>query len=123
MARTNATDVDEILDTSISNLTPWVEAANSVVDRVASEDSNNDLSSGDLQRIEKFLAAYYATAQDPRAESMSGASRSESRYDVDGEGNASYKEVAEAIDTTGVVASAGLPTAKVSVPSVKDLDR
>lgn len=123
MARTTATDVNEVLDTTISNLTPWVEAANSVVDRVEKQDTNNDLSTDDLTRIEKFLAAYYATAQDPRAESLSGASRSESRYGVDGDANASYREVAEAIDTTGVVASAGLPTAKIETPSVKDLDR
>lgn len=122
MARTNATDVDEILDTSITNLTPYVEAASSVVDRVATRDTTNQLTSTDLEQIEKFYAAYLATAQDPRAESLSGASRSESRYDVDGGGNAGYKEIAESIDTTGVISGAGKPSANLSVPAIKDFE-
>lgn len=120
MARTSQSDVQDILDTSISNLTPWIEAANGVVDDIEDEDPTIDNTR--LTRIEKFLAAYFATAKDPRFESQSGASRSGSYYDVEESGNASYKEVAISLDPTGKVQATNLPTAEVSVPSIKNFD-
>jgi hypothetical protein len=119
MARTSESAVQDVLNTSITNLTPWIEAATEVVDDIAAQDSTID--STRLEKIERFYAAYLATAKDPRFESQSGASRSGSYYDVEGDGNASYKEVAISMDPTGTVDSAGKPSATVDVPDVKDL--
>jgi hypothetical protein len=120
MPRTNSTDVDEVLDTSIDNLTPYVEVASDIVDDVAGLDPT--ISPGRLERLEKFYAAYLATAQDPRAESLSGASRSESRYDPGESGNASYLEVAISLDPTGVIRDAQKQTATLDVPDGRGID-
>jgi len=119
MPRTNATDVSQVLDTSLDTgtLEAYIAAANDVVDDIADQAPATDAET--LQRIERFYAAYLATAQDPRADSRSGAARSESFRDVDGDGNASYKQVAIALDPTNTIASAGLPDATVSSPTVK----
>jgi hypothetical protein len=122
MARTNSTDVSEILDTSLDTgaLEAYIEAASDVVDDVAGVDPS--LSSSRLERIEKFFAAYLATAQDPRADSQSGESRSISYRGVEGGGNASYYETAVTLDPTGVIKDANKRTATLDVPDARGID-
>jgi len=122
MTRTNASDVDDVLDTTLSSsvLSAYVTAANRVVDRIADADSSIDAAT--LEDIEKFYAAYLASAQDPQADSRSSASRSVSYRDVDGDGNASYKEIAVALDPTGTIADSDKPSAGVNVLDAKGLD-
>ncbi|MFC6975815.1 hypothetical protein ACFQL1_15885 [Halomicroarcula sp. GCM10025709] len=122
MARTSASDVADIFDTSIDTtvLSAYVEAASEVVDDIADQAPSTDASR--LEKIEKFYAAHLATAQDPRVSSRSGAARSESYRDVDGDGNASYKQVAITLDPTNTIAGAGLPNAGLSVPDAKSTD-
>lgn len=122
MARTNTTDVDEILDTSLSTgaLQAYVDAASDVVDDVAAKDSS--ISSGRLERIEKFYAAHLATAQDPRHSSQSRETASVSNEDRTTNANANYKELAVSLDPTGVVSGAGKPAATLSVPDAKGVN-
>jgi len=117
--RTDGTAVAEVLDTSLEPevLSAYVEAANDVVDDIASQSPATD--AGTLERIERFYAAYLATAQDPRSERQSGGARSVSYRDVDGDGNASHKQVAIALDPTNTIATTGLPNASVSSPGAK----
>jgi len=114
-----AAAVAEILDTSLDTpvLEAYVAAAGDVVDEIAAQAPQTD--GGTLERIEKFYAAYLATAQDPRAERQSGGARSVGYRDVDGDGNASHKQIAVALDPTDTIATTGLPDASVSVPDVK----
>jgi|GEM_PF-3777376 len=117
--RTDTVAVSEVLDTSLDDgtLSAYISAAGDVVDDIADRAPETDADT--LERIERFYAAYLATASDPRAERQSGGARSVSYRDIDGDGNASHKQVAIALDPTDTIASAGLPNASISSPSVK----
>lgn len=117
--RADATVVAEVLDTSLDTLVlqSYIAAASDVVDEIAAQAPQTD--EDRLARIETFYAAYLATAQDPRAERQSGGARSVGYRDVDGDGNASYKQIAVALDPTDTIATAGLPSASISVPDIK----
>jgi len=119
MTRTDPSAVAEVLDTSLDDgtLSAYIAAAGDVVDDIADRAPETDADT--LERIERFFAAYLASASDPRADSQSGGARSISYRDIDGDGNASHKQVAVALDPTNTIASAGLPNASVSSPSVK----
>ena len=121
MARTNTSDVDDILDTTLDTtaLQAYIDAASDVVDDIAANNSN--ISSGRLERIEKFYAAHLATAQDPRASSLSGANRSVSYESGDSDRQSSYFEVANSLDPTGILMEKQKPTATLSVPDTKGL--
>ena len=54
-----------IPDTSITNLTPFITAANKVVDRMAASDCGSDLSDIELVEVETWLSAHYAAVSDP----------------------------------------------------------
>jgi len=121
MPRTNSTDVNEILDSTLDTgaIDAYIEVASDIVDDVAANDSS--ISSGRLERIERFLAAHYATSQDPRASSQSGESRSISYVDRENEGTASYYELATTLDPTGIIQEAQKPTATMSTPDIKGI--
>lgn len=123
MARTTTTAVNEILDTSLDNaaLSAYIDAASDIVDDVEGVDPS--IPSERLERIEKFYAAYLATAQDPRASSQSAETRSVNYRDVDDGGNASYRAVAVSLDPTGVIEAADKRTATLQVPDARGLDR
>ena len=57
---------DIIPNTSISDLTPFINAANSVVDGVAASDCGSDLSDSQLLQVEIWLSAHYAAVTDPK---------------------------------------------------------
>jgi len=121
MPRTNNTDVDEILDTTLdpSVLDAYIDAASDIVDDIAG--TNSGLSASRLERIEKFLAAHLATAQDPRASSQSGESRSISYEDRGSDATANYLEVAKSLDTTGIIADLNKRTATLDVPDARNI--
>lgn len=123
MARTTPDAVNDILDTTLDDaaLSAFIDAASDIVDDIQGVDPT--ISGDRLERIEKFYAAYLATAQDPRASSQSAETRSVNYRGVDGDGNASYWQVAVSLDPAGVVASAGKRTATLSVPDARGLDR
>jgi hypothetical protein len=122
MPRTQPADVQDVLDTSLDDaaLEAFIGVATEVVDDVA--DADPSIPESKLTKIERFYAAYLASAGDPRADSQSGSSRSISFRDVDGAGNASHLQVATTMDPTGIVRSAELPSASLSVPNGKRSD-
>lgn len=120
MPRVTASEVQEILDTSLdtTSLDAHIEAASLEVDDI--EDTDPSLASDRLAAIEKYLAAHIATAQDQRASSQSGESRSVSYSE---EMSSSFLETATRLDPTGTVGSGGKPAASFDVPDVKKPDR
>ena len=121
MARTNTSDVDTILDTSLdsSALQAYIDVASDLVDDIASLDGS--ISSDRLTRIEKFYAAHLATAQDPRASSQNAGNRSVSYESSDSERQSSYYEIAVNLDPTGLIQEQSKPKATMSVPDTKGL--
>lgn len=127
MARTNSTDVAEILDTSLDTgsggaLEAWVEIAHEVVDDIAAVDSS--ISATRLEQIEKLVAAHLASAQDQRAERISSESRSVSYQGDTGMHfeATKYGQNAMALDPTGTLADQGKPKPSLSVPDAKGID-
>lgn len=51
--------------TSITDLDPFITAANSVVNRMAATDCGSDLSDEELIQVELYLSAHYAAVTDP----------------------------------------------------------
>lgn len=108
-ARTDLATVKEIFDTSLSDdaLAFWLNTASDDVDDVAAAGTN--LTTSQLARLEALWAAHYASAQDPRHQSVSGASRS---VDYDRQ---SYAEMAYQIDDTGTLEDKSRPSVDFQV--------
>lgn len=85
MPRTDATAVQARFDTDLSStdLQPFIEDANAVVDsELADEGLADDL----LATIEAYVAAHFAAVRDPRFTDVSGAARDASYEDRGSEG-------------------------------------
>lgn len=76
-----------IPNTSIADLTPFINAANSLVNRLESSDCGAELSDDDLTQIELWLSAHYAAVTDPmlavKVEKFENASNTYSRGSTD----------------------------------------
>lgn len=111
MARTTAANVAAVLvDSSLSSngqgdydgttdLTPYIDAASSVVDDLEDADEDGVLTSTKLELVERWLAAHYYTIMDPIYVSKSTLGRSASFQ------QRSYKDVAIDLDPTGELAA------------------
>jgi hypothetical protein len=130
VARTTAADVDELLDTTLSDseLSVWIDIATEVVDEVATQAPGAD--AGRLEKLERLVAAHLAIAQDAGAgaESRSSATRSISYSTEYGEGfrATDHGQAALALESvigTNVLSGATKPQAGLSVPDVKQSDR
>lgn len=112
-------DVQDILDTSLdtASLQAHIDAASHEVAEIKAADST--VSDAKLTDIHKYLAAWYATGQDPRASSQSAETRSIS-YARDE--SADYFELAKRLDPTGTIADNAKPKATLSVPDAKGLE-
>jgi len=75
---TDAEVRDIVPNTSISDLTPFINAANNVVDGVALSDCGSDLSDSQLLQVEIWLSAHYAAVSDPKLALLSEKFKSES---------------------------------------------
>ena len=69
---------DIIPNTSITDLTPFINAANSVVDSVPASDCGSDLADSQLEQTEIWLSAHYAAVTDPSLALQSEKFESES---------------------------------------------
>lgn len=65
MARVTTAEVREIIDTELTNLTPFIMAADQLVDQVAAADSS--LAAAHLKEISRWLSAHFAAMRDPQA--------------------------------------------------------
>ena len=98
MSRTSETNVRQIIDTdSTLTVEPFIRAASRIVDKLAScaSERNETLTSGQLQDIETWLAAYLYAHRDPQYTSKSTLSASGSFKTLD------YLETAKMLDTSG----------------------
>ena len=90
------------VDSDIS-LTPFIETANNLVDRVAASDSS--VSSATLELIERYLSAHFYTLRDPRPVSERAGTvwvQHQSRVDL-GLKTSHYGQMAIALDPTGTL--------------------
>jgi hypothetical protein len=121
MSRTNATAINEVFDSSLSNtqLETWAEAASDLVDEIAAADGS--IADDRLRRIETQLAAHFASSQDQRIASTERASGSVNYQGMTGEDLAGtkYGQTAKLLDPTDTLEHANKPTASLSVPSVR----
>lgn len=111
-------DVSEIMDTSLdtTSLQAHIDAASHEVSEIELNDPTID--DARLTDIHKYLSAYYATGQEPRASSQSGESRSIS-YATDE--SADYYGIAKRLDPTGLLEDNQRRTATLSTPDTKDI--
>jgi len=67
MARTTSASVEAIIEVDASiSLTPFIEAANALVEEIASDSGHNNAR---LELIERWLAAHFYAMRDPRVTS------------------------------------------------------
>lgn len=114
----SASDVQEILDTSLdtSSLEAHIDAASHELSDIKIADPN--IADDRLTDIHKYLAAHYATGQEPLADSQSGESRSISYARDEG---TNYGKIAKRLDPTGELQVNVLPKASLSVPDTKGI--
>lgn len=113
--RVSTEEVKEIINTSITDCTPFIIAANTLINKFLS--GCEDLSADQLKEIERWLAAHFVAIRDPQASSESTGSASAS-YQVakagDGLDSTSWGQMAKILDTSGILsASVGLKRASV----------
>lgn len=104
--RTSDAKVKEILDTDITDTTPFITAANLVVtDKLGGQDLSDDY----LEEIERWLAAHLACARDPRhkAEKTGDASVTFTGNFGEGLQSTPYGQHVLLLDPTGILAKVG----------------
>jgi hypothetical protein len=117
-AHTTASEVTDIFETSLPDdvVVAYINAA--VTKRKEIPDFDG-FTAERKARIEKFLAAHYLTAQDPRAGEEEHESASVT-YGGDGGEAADYLSVAAALDPTGTIGGdGGGAGATIDVPRVR----
>lgn len=84
-------------------LRAYLNAAHEVVEDTA-DSTNESIASSKLEKMEKYLAAHFASAQDPRVESyrVADARRKYQRT----EDSTDYWQIVVALDPTGMIAGA-----------------
>lgn len=115
MARVIDTDVLAILDTTITDFTPYIEAADAVID---SHLLDKGLSDALLKIICRWLSAHFCCINDPRTTSESaGVSESyEGRVDL-GLNLSRYGQQAMTLDPTGTLAMVNGRNTRGAVPA------
>ena len=104
--RVTEQEVRDIFETDISDLTPFITAANlTVTDNL----SNQGLSDDQLKEIERWLTAHLATARDPRTSKESLGDASETYQGDSGLGldSSRYGQMVKMLDTSGKLANLG----------------
>lgn len=110
--RVTDADVRGIIDTTLSDLTPFINTAHLVVDgNLLNEGYSDDI----LTSIELWLSAHYVAVQDPRVKSEALGDGSQTNY-----GNAAmgfnftpYGQQVLALDSSGILAALGRRKAKM----------
>jgi len=107
MARVSSNEVEEIIDTDLSELTPFITAASQLVDGITG------LGSATLKEIERWLAAHFVAIRDQRTvkDSIGDSSHTYGGKTGMGLDFTSYGQMAKALDTTGHLASLSLKKA------------
>lgn len=103
MARTTESEVRDIVETDIDNLTPLIESANVFVDENL---QNQGLSSSLLAEIERYIAGHLTHLSDPQEKSASIGDASFHFRGEDGMGlnQTPQGQMAVTMDSTGTLA-------------------
>jgi hypothetical protein len=105
--RVNTSEVKEIFETNITDLVPFITAANTVInDQLATEISNGSVSSATLKEMERWLAAHFASARDQRPVEEKLGEATMKYQGTSGEGllSTTYGQMAMELDPTGQLA-------------------
>jgi hypothetical protein len=112
------TEVKEIIETTIDDISPFITAANIVVtDRLSGE----GLSASLLKEIERWLSAHFIAMRERQAESEKLGDASSKWGGRFGRGLdfTQYGQQVKILDTTGILESIGMK--KVSINTLMDL--
>lgn len=120
MAYTTASAVQGVLGTHYdgsTDLTPFIDTAAGVITRLASKDVDGELTSANLEIIERWLAAHYYAQADPILQSKS-VGKSSGVFEGQtamGLRNTRYGQQAIALDWTGYLAKIDKGIVKVGM--------
>lgn len=107
MARVTNEEVLSVMDTSLTDLTIFIDIANNLVNETFASSSLSDTT---LKYIELYLAAHFACILTPQLKSVKLGEATD-QYNVPELGKAfystTYGQQALALDTTGLLASRG----------------
>lgn len=111
-------EVKEIFDTTIDT-SPFIIVANKIVDNKLSDLFNEET----LKEIERWLAAHFVNARDPRAVSETIGSTSINYSGTFGLGldSSSYGQMVKMLDTSGTLANIGMKIARVDTIKAMDI--
>lgn len=103
-------EVKEIIDTSLSSLTPFITVAEQQVDRISG------LGTAVLKEIERWLAAHFVAIRDKRTSKDNVGDSSHTYEGKTGMGLefTRYGQMAKLLDTTGTLAKLGLRKAALT---------
>lgn len=98
--------------TSISDLTPFITAANTIINRMSLSECGSDLSSEELIEVETWLSAHYAAVTDPslaiKSEKFENSSNTYSRgssSDMNGIMSTQYGQMANTLSNGCLIES------------------
>ena len=116
MALVTQDEVKVIIDTGLTDLTPFIAAAHIIV----SEDlSNKGFTNRRLTEIERWLAAHFVAMREDKAR-LTGVETGDSQYTFGGELGEDlkftrYGQQALILDTSGTLAAKGMVTSRLTV--------
>ena len=115
MARVSDAEVREIMDidSSITDLTPFITAANLVITaRLSGAGHSDEL----LKEIERWFSAHLIASRDPltKIEKLGDASRTIQGEFGKGLDSTTYGQNVKLLDTSGIMAKAGKIPAKIN---------
>ena len=105
--RTTLTEIQKVLNTSVTDATIFIEMANSLVDQVVvPADTTGSLDDTRLTHIETWLAAHFITVFEPTAKSESAGPVSATYHGKSGYmlHSSIHGQTAILLDTTGALA-------------------
>jgi len=111
--RVNDAEVKEVIDTTLTSLTPFILVASQQVDRIGTVGT---LSAAVLKEIERWLAAHFVALRDKRTSKDNVGDSSHTYEGKTGMGLdfTRYGQMAKMLDTTGTLAKAGLKKAALT---------
>lgn len=113
-------EVNEIINNSLEDLTPFITAANLLVDDLLSEAGH---SAALLKEIERWTAAHFVSTRIPqaKAEKIGDASITYERGESTGVGlmSSSYGKQAALLDTSGILAQTGKKAASMETMEIE----
>lgn len=112
MPRTDSDKVKGIIETEVSDLSPFIDAANLTInEQIPTDDVSDEL----LTQIETWLAAHYLTAHDPRTKKEQIGPVRVTYEGQSGEGlkGSRYGRRAIDLDPTGELGGASNPSVSI----------